>query len=130
MSAPRVVVFSCQWSPHACFQSLYRRGLRGEGDGGVRVVAACVGRVGEDLALEAFRQGAAGVWILGCPPEACRHGLDRARFDARIGALRRILGTLGIPAERLVVGSFEPHEAERLAEELGAFAASLAEAAP
>jgi F420-non-reducing hydrogenase iron-sulfur subunit len=127
MSAPRVVVFSCQWEPHACFQSLYRRGLRGEGDG-VRVVTACVGRVGEDLVLEAFRLGARGVWVLGCPPARCRHGLDRRRFDARIGALRGILATLGIPAGRLVVESLEPHEAERIAGEIASFAASLAEA--
>jgi coenzyme F420-reducing hydrogenase delta subunit len=129
MSGAPVVVFSCQWSPHACFQSLYRRGRRGEA-AGIRVVAACVGRVGEDLVLEAFRQGAAGVWVLGCPPDLCRHGLDRRRFDERIGALRRILGTLGIPAERLVVRSYHPHEAERLADELGGFAAALGEARP
>ena len=39
---PRIVVFSCQWAPHYAFQSLYRRGVRGEGDG-VRVLTACVG---------------------------------------------------------------------------------------
>ena len=69
VSAPRIVIFSCQWAPHYAFQSLYRRGRRGEGDG-VRVLTACVGRVGEDLVLEAFRQGADGVAVLGCPPGA------------------------------------------------------------
>lgn len=124
MSAPRVVVFSCQWAPHYAFQSLYRRGRRGEGDG-VRVVTACVGRVGEDLVLEAFRQGADGVAVLSCPPESCRHGLDQGRFQARLASLRAILATLGIPAGRLLVGTFQPHEGERLADELEAFATGI-----
>lgn len=123
--SPRVVVFSCQHAPHYAFQSLYRRGVRGEGDG-VRVLTACVGRVGEDLVLEAFRLGADGVAVLGCPPELCRHGLDHGRFEARLGALRAILATLGIPAERLLVGAFHPHEGDRLAEALGAFCAAVA----
>lgn len=124
MSAPRIVVFSCQWAPHYAFQSLYRRGRRGEGDA-VRVLSACVGRVGEDLVLEAFRQGADGVAVLGCPPELCRHGLDHDRFGARLGALRGILETLGIPAQCLLVGAFHPHEGERLAEAIEQFAAGL-----
>jgi len=111
---PRIVVFSCQWAPHYAFQSLYRRGVRGEGDG-VRVLSACVGRVGEDLVLEAFRQGADGVAVLGCPPELCRHGLDHERFQARLLSLRAILETLGIPAERLLIGACRPHEGELIA---------------
>jgi hypothetical protein len=42
MTSPRIVVFSCQWAPHYAWQSLDRRGRRGEGDG-VRVLTACVG---------------------------------------------------------------------------------------
>lgn len=113
-SSPKIVVFSCQWAPHYALQSLYRRGRRGEGDG-VRVLSACVGRVGEDLVLEAFRQGADGVAVLGCPPELCRHGLDHQRFQKRLLSLRAILETLGIPAERLLIGACRPHEAELLA---------------
>jgi len=127
MSAPRIVVFCCQWAPHYALQSLYRRGRRGEGDG-VRVLTACVGRVGEDLVLEAFRQGAAGVAVFGCPPELCRHGLDHERFTARLAALRAILETLGIPARLLLVGSYHPHQAERLAGDLERFAADIAAA--
>lgn len=124
MTSPKIVVFSCQWAPHYAFQSLYRRGRRGEGDG-VRMLTACIGRVGEDLVLEAFRQGADGVAVLGCPPEFCRHGLDQERFRARLASLRAILETLGIPAHRLLVGSFHPHEAERLAESLEQFRAGI-----
>jgi coenzyme F420-reducing hydrogenase delta subunit len=117
---PGIVIFSCQWAPHYGFQSLYRRGVRGEG-AGVRVLTACVGRVGEDVVLEAFRQGAAGVAVLRCPPELCRHGLDHAKLDARIASLRGILATLGIPTDRLLVEAFHPHEGERLAAALGEF---------
>lgn len=124
MTAPRIVVFSCQWAPHYAFQSLYRRGRRGEGDG-VRILTACIGRIGEDLVLDAFRQGAEGVAVLGCPPELCRHGLDRERFNARVETLRAIIETLGIPADRLLVGAFHPHEGEQLAACLQKFAAAL-----
>ena len=127
MSAGQIVVFSCQWAPHYAFQSLYRRGRRGEGDG-VRVLTACVGRVGEDLVLEAFRQGADGVAVLGCPPGLCRHGIDHERFAARIATLRSILETLGIPGHRLLLGAYHPHEAERLAGELERFADGIAAA--
>jgi coenzyme F420-reducing hydrogenase delta subunit len=124
VSAPRIVVFCCQWAPHYALQSLYRRGRRGEGEG-FRVLTACVGRVGEDLVLEAFRLGADGVAVLSCPPELCRHGLDHARFTARLGALRAIIETLGIPAHHLLVDAVQPHEGERLADCLEAFAAAL-----
>lgn len=122
--ASTIVVFSCQWAPHYGFQSLYRRGRRGEG-GGVRVLTACVGRVGEDLVLEAFRLGADGVAVLGCPPELCRHGLDHERFKARLASLRGILETLGIPAHRFLVGAYRPHEGEQIAEAIERFAAGV-----
>jgi coenzyme F420-reducing hydrogenase delta subunit len=128
VSAPRIVVFSCQWAPHYGLQSLYRRGVRGEGDG-VRVLSACVGRVGEDLVLEAFSRGADGVAVLGCPPELCRHGLDHERFNARLATLRGILETLGIAEERLLVAAVRPHEGDLLADKLERFAAGLAVAA-
>jgi coenzyme F420-reducing hydrogenase delta subunit len=121
----RIVVFSCQHAPHYAFQSLYRRGRRGEGDG-VRVLTACIGRVGEDLVLEAFRQGADGVALLSCPPELCRHGLDHRTFQARLASLRGILATLGIPAEQLLVAAYRPHEGERLAAEIEDFAVRVA----
>ena len=124
MSSPRIVIFSCQWAPHYAFQSLYRRGRRGEGDG-VRVLTACVGRVGEDVVLEAFRQGADGVAVLSCPPELCRHGLDHGKFQARLASLHAILATLGIPAEQLLAAAFHPHEGERLADEIADFAARV-----
>ena len=123
----RIIIFSCQWTPHYAFQTLYRRGRRGEGDS-MRVLTACIGRVGEDLVLEAFRQGADGVAVLSCPPELCRHGLDHGRFQARLASLRAILATLGIPAEHLLVDAFHPHEGERLADEIAAFAARVAAA--
>jgi coenzyme F420-reducing hydrogenase delta subunit len=128
MTSPRIVVFSCQWAPHYALQSLYRRGRRGEGDG-VRVLTACVGRSGEDLVLEAFRLGADGVAVLGCPPELCRHGLDQERFHTRVATLRAIIETLGIPADRLLVGAFQPHEGEQLAECLEKFIAGIGTAA-
>ena len=128
MTSPRIVVFSCQWSPHYALQSLYRRGRRGEGDG-VRVLTACVGRCGEDVVLEAFRLGADGVAVLGCPPELCRHDLDQERFHARVTTLRAIIETLGIPADRLLVGAFHPHEGEQLAECLEKFVAGIGTAA-
>lgn len=124
MREPRIVVFSCQWAPHYAFQSLYRRGQRGEGDG-VRVLSACIGRVGEDLVLEAFRRGADGVAVIGCPPEACRHGLDHAGFQARLRSLRAILETLGIAPGRLLVGTCQPHEGELIATGLRQFADGL-----
>lgn len=124
MNRPRIVVFSCQWAPHYALQSLYRRGVRGEGDG-VRVLAACVGRIGEDVVLEAFQQGAEGVAILSCPREICRHGLDLDRFHARVDTLRAIIETLGIPAHHLLVAAFHPHEGEQLADCLEKFAAGL-----
>jgi len=125
MTTPRIVVFTCQWAPHYALQSLYRRDRRGEGDG-VRVLAACIGRVGEDLVLEAFRRGADGVAVLSCPPELCRHGLEHGPFNERLDAVRAILETLGIPAHRLLAGAYQPHEAERIAEDLQQFAAGIA----
>jgi len=53
--------------------------------------------------------------VLGCPPELCRHGLDHERFQARLLSLRAILETLGIPAERLLIGACRPHEGELIA---------------
>lgn len=127
MSAPGIVVFTCQWAPHYALQSLYHRGRRGERDG-LRVLTACIGRVGEDLVLEAFRQGAAGVAVLSCPPDQCRHGLDHGPFNERLAAVRAILETLGIPARRLLTGAYQPHEGGRIAEDLQEFAAAIAQA--
>lgn len=61
----------------------------------------CTGKVDIRYLLEAFEQGADGVYIVACPIGNCHHVRGNERGRARLKRARQILAEIGLEAERL-----------------------------
>lgn len=110
MNRLKVVLFLCNWGPHAAFQTLQdgKNPIPEE----IRMVRVpCTGRVTRALILKSFEMGADGVLIAGCEPGSCRYGAGNAAAVTRIDGMRGILRTLGIGEERVRWGGFLPDDA-------------------
>jgi len=73
----------------------------------------CAGRITPELLIHAFKEGAWGVMINGCPTDECEHdGNYKAR--RRILLLKNLLKQLNIEPKRLRMGWFSGGESAKL----------------
>jgi len=61
----------------------------------------CTGKIDVRYILEAFEQGADGVYIVACPIGNCHHVRGNERGRARVGLTKKILEEIGLESERL-----------------------------
>jgi coenzyme F420-reducing hydrogenase delta subunit len=61
----------------------------------------CMGKTDIRYLLEAFEQGADGVYLVACPIGNCHHVRGNERGRARLARARRILDEIGLGGERL-----------------------------
>jgi coenzyme F420-reducing hydrogenase delta subunit len=61
----------------------------------------CTGKTDIRYLLEAFEQGADGVYVIACPIGNCHHVRGNERGQARLQRARKILDEIGLGAERL-----------------------------
>ena len=61
----------------------------------------CTGKTDIRYLLEAFEQGADGVYVVACPVGNCHHVRGNERGRARVKRARKILDEIGLGGERL-----------------------------
>ncbi|NLI80784.1 MAG: hydrogenase iron-sulfur subunit [Deltaproteobacteria bacterium] len=124
MSGLKIVLFLCNWAPHAAFQKLQEYGSLIPPE--VRMVRVpCTGRVTKSLLFKAFEMGADGVALVGCESGACRYGSGTAIASRNAEDAREILELLALGKERLRIATFLPEESEGLRRFLTGFAEDL-----
>jgi Fe-S oxidoreductase/coenzyme F420-reducing hydrogenase delta subunit len=122
----KIILFLCNWSPHAAFQALQDtlaplpREIR-------MVRIPCSGRITKSLLFKAFETGADGVVLAGCEAGTCRYGVGTGVAERNVGDTRGILDLLGLGRERLGFASFYPDQKESLLDYLVSFRNRIAE---
>jgi coenzyme F420-reducing hydrogenase delta subunit/ferredoxin len=111
ISENKLIVFCCNWSLYPGLQmsdsSTFKKNSYNI------IITMCSGRVSLELVLHAFKEGAWGVMISGCPPEKCEHdGNYKAR--RRFLLLKNLFRQLNIEPERLRMGWFSSGESMKL----------------
>jgi F420-non-reducing hydrogenase iron-sulfur subunit len=61
----------------------------------------CTGKADVRYFLEAFEQGADGVYVVACPLGNCHHVRGNERGKARVARARKLLESVGLEPERL-----------------------------
>lgn len=113
MEALKIILFLCNWGPHAAFQTLLDDGSEIPPE--VRMVRIpCSGRITKSLLFKAFEMGADGVALVGCEPGTCRYGKGADLPRLRVEDVRDILEMLGLGKERLRWGTFLPEQSASL----------------
>ncbi len=112
---PLIIGFTCNWCAYAgadlagTSRIQYPPSIRL-----IRVM--CSGRVSPEFILEAFRDGADGVFIGGCHPGDCHYLRGNYMAFKRFLLLRKLLEEMGIEPERFRLEWISAAEGEKFAE--------------
>jgi Fe-S oxidoreductase/coenzyme F420-reducing hydrogenase delta subunit len=113
MTEFNIILFLCNWAPHAAYQTLQERPGRIPPE--IKMVRIpCTGRISKALLFKAFEMGADGVALIGCGAGVCRYGMGTEAAENNVKDTRGILALLGLGEDRLRLVSFLPEEAEAL----------------
>ncbi len=100
MFEPEITVFTCSYCSYMAADTA--GALRLEYPANIKLVRLpCTGKVDVRYILEAFEQGADGVYIVACPLGNCHHVRGNERGQARVARARQLLESIGIEGQRL-----------------------------
>ncbi|MHB8089998.1 MAG: hydrogenase iron-sulfur subunit [Syntrophales bacterium] len=127
---PNILGFLCNW---CCYAGADLAGVaRYQYPSNIRVIRLmCSGRVDPEFILQAFANGADGVFIGGCWLGECHYGVE-GNYHAlsMMHILRKLLKLLGINPERLRIEWVSASEGIRFAEVVTDFTHKLKELGP
>jgi len=108
----RILTFVCNWCSYGGADQA--GGLKLAYPETIRLVRVmCSGRVDPQLVLQAFRDGADGVLILGCHPGDCHYKEGNYFAQNRAHLLAQLLAQYGIEKERFRIDWVSAGEGER-----------------
>lgn len=99
---PKIVGFLCNWCSYEGADSAGR--ARKEYPANLRIIRVlCSGRTDPQFIIEAFKEGADGVMILGCPLGDCHYKEGNFQALKRHTILKKMLAQFGIEEDRLII---------------------------
>ncbi len=126
---PKILAFACNWCSYLG-ADLAGIGRRTYPPNTLILRIPCSGRVDPGLVLKAFEKGADGVLVTGCHPGDCHYRSGNERAYERVETTKRLLGQLGIGADRLRIEWISSSEGERFAEVVARFTEAIRAAGP
>jgi F420-non-reducing hydrogenase iron-sulfur subunit len=112
---PIIVGFLCNWCAYEGADAAGR--ARKPYPVNLRVIRVlCSGRTDPQFVLEAFKEGADGVLILGCHPGECHYKEGNFHTLKRYIMLRKMLVQFGIEEERLKLDWISASERDKFVE--------------
>ena len=127
---PEIICFACNWCTYAgadlagTSKFQYPANLKI-----VRVM--CSGRTNPELILEAFKNGADGIFIGGChPPSDCHYVNGNLKTRNRVMILEILLKELGVESERLRLEWISASEGEEFSKKVSEFVTDIKKLGP
>ena len=101
---PDIRLFSCHYtSQQSCAEAGKELQQLGFPEN-IRIIRVpCTGKLQEITLLKAFEDGADGVYVVGCPVDACHNVKGSQRAAKRVEAVRQALSELAVEAERVAM---------------------------
>ena len=122
---PKLVCFSCKFSWGYLVDE---DALSGKIDNWVPLI--CTGKIDAAHVLDAFKAGADGVLILGCPEGDCHYQDGNYEAKKRVYLIRRLLEAFGIEKERIRIELSIDPEGRRIVKLVEAMRQELAKLGP
>lgn len=118
---PKIVVFSCNWCQRG---GTDLSAITKEcGMSSVKIVKSmCSGAVAPAHILRAFKSGADGVFVVGCPLGDCHYISGNYKARRRVKLMKTVLDQLGIEPERLGIALLSEAEVAKFKTALSKFA--------
>jgi len=121
---PKIVVFSCNWCQRGGTDIC---AIAKEcGMPSVKIVQTmCSGAVSPAHILRAFKSGADGVFVVGCPLGDCHYISGNHKARRRVKLMHKVLDQLGIEPERLGIALLSEGDVAKFKDALAKFAGSV-----
>lgn len=114
-TSPHIIAFVCNWCSYAGADKAGGQKLQYPAN--VKLVRVmCSGRVDPDFVMEAFREGADGVMVLGCHPGDCHYRNGNMKTLRRFALFERMFAQFGIAPERFMLDWVSAGEGKRFQE--------------
>ena len=105
---PNIQIFCCHYtSQQALSASAESMAADGFPAGANINRVVCGGKLKVSSLLKAFEDGADGVCVVACPTDKCHNLLGSQRAAKRAGAVKKVLGELGLESERISMHHLE-----------------------
>ena len=126
---PRIVAFLCHWCTYTGADLAGT--TRQQYPPNVRIVhLMCSGAVDSIYIVKALMDGADGVFIGGCHPRDCHYQTGNYKARRRVAVIKRILGDLGVPLERIRLKWISASEGKLFADTMTSFTDELRRMGP
>ena len=126
---PRILCFACNWCSYAAADIAGTSRLHYPSN--VRIIRVmCSGMVSPEYILKAFEDGIDGVMVAGCHIGDCHYISGNMRAEERIEKLSKLLHTLGLEDERLMLRWIATSEGPLFAEAIKEFVGQLKKVGP
>ena len=97
---PEITVFTCNYCGYMSIDTA--GALRLQYPPNIKLVRLpCTGKTEVRYILEAFEQGADGVYVVGCPLGNCHHVRGNERGQVRVSRAKQLLDEIGLGGDRL-----------------------------
>jgi F420-non-reducing hydrogenase iron-sulfur subunit len=97
---PKIIAFLCNWCSYECADSVGR--AQKEYPSNLMIVRVmCSGRVDPQFVINAFKEDAEGIMILGCHPGECHYKEGNYQALRKYALLKKMLAQFGIEGGRL-----------------------------
>lgn len=126
---PKIVAFTCNWCSYAgadlagTSRIQYAPNMRI-----IRVM--CSGRVEPTFILDALKQGADGVCVLGCHFGDCHYISGNYEANRRMELLRKLFKNMGLDENRIMIEWVSASEGERFSEVVNSFTEQIRNLGP
>jgi F420-non-reducing hydrogenase iron-sulfur subunit len=99
---PNIIAFCCHYTSQQTLaegpETMSREGFPASVTINRKV---CTGKLKVSELLQAFEEGADGVYVVGCPVDKCHNLLGSQRAAKRVGAVKKALDELEMGADRI-----------------------------
>ncbi len=112
---PKIVAFFCNWCTYGAADLAGVNRLQYPPNFKV-IRVPCSGRISPKLILQAFRNGADGVWVSGCHPGDCHYIEGNLYARRRFTMFREMMKFIGIEEKRLHFSWISAAEGTKFAE--------------
>ena len=126
---PKIVAFVCNWCSYVGADIAGSQRLQYSSN--VKLIRVmCSGRVDTQFIMEALRDGADGIMVLGCHPGDCHYIEGNYRTMKRHGMLKLLLKQLNIEEDRVILDWVSASEGEKFAKVVDKMNARITELGP
>jgi F420-non-reducing hydrogenase iron-sulfur subunit len=126
---PKIIAFVCNWCSYGGADIAGSKRLQYSPN--VKLIRVmCSGRVDPQFIMEALRDGADGIMVLGCHPGDCHYIEGNYRTMKRHGMLKLLLKQLNIEEDRVILDWVSASEGEKFAKVVDKMNARITELGP